>query len=89
MIERNQVTFTWDKATDTLCSSILYVTSAINCGVCPNTTADANITCVYTLSDFLSLDKNYTCMFAVQTEIVDIYGENGVNTLWLILIHGV
>ena len=61
--------FAWDKVPDTLCSSILYVISTIiiNCGVCPNTTADTNITCVYTQSH-MKVD-NITCMFAVQTEI--------------------
>ena len=60
--------FAWDKVTDTLCSSILYIISAVNCGVCPNTTADTNITCEYTQPDEI-VDNNYTCMFAVQTEI--------------------
>ena len=61
--------FAWDKVTDTLCSSILYVISAINCGVCPNTTVNTNITCVYTQShNHMKVDNN-TCMFAVQTEI--------------------
>ena len=59
VIERNQVMFAWDKVPDTLCSSI--------CGVCPNTTADTNITCVYTQSH-MKVDNN-TCMFAVQTKI--------------------
>ena len=60
--------FAWDEIDDTLCSSILYVISAINCGVCPNTTRDTNITCVYTQSG-VDIDTNDTCMFAVQTEI--------------------
>jgi predicted metal-binding protein len=62
--------FTWDEINDTLCSSILYVITAINCGTCPNTTVNTNITCVYTQSN-ASVDNNYnsTCMFAVQTEI--------------------
>ena len=60
--------FAWDEVSDTLCSSIQYVISAVNCGVCPNTTTDTNITCVYTQSN-ASVDTNYTCMFAVQTEI--------------------
>ena len=61
--------FAWDEIADIyLCSSILYVISAINCGVCPNTTKDTNITCVYTQSG-VDIDTNDTCMFAVQTEI--------------------
>ena len=58
---------------DTMCSSILYVITAINCGICPNTTANTNITCIYTQSK-ASVGNNYnnsvvTCMLAVQTEI--------------------
>ena len=58
-----QITFVWDEVTSQ-CSSLQYIITAINCGVCPNTTADINITC-HIQSD-ISL---HTCMFAVQTEI--------------------
>ena len=60
--------FAWDEVTDTLCSSIQYVISAINCGVCPNTTSDTNVTCLHIQSN-INVDTNYTCLFAVQTEI--------------------
>ena len=56
--------FAWDEAL-TQCSA-QYIITAINCGVCPNTTADKNVTCL--LSN-ISLHTNNTCMFAVQTEI--------------------
>ena len=55
--------FAWNKTTSPQCSSIQYVISAIECGNCPNTTTDTNITCVH-----FSV-SNRTCMFAVQTEI--------------------
>ena len=73
MIEKNQIVFTWDEVSDTLCSSIQYVISAVNCGVCPNATTNTNITCVYRQSD---VGINNTCMFAVQTEICGyLWGE--------------
>ena len=57
--------FSWDEVTDTLCSSVQYVITAINCGVCPNTTTDTNITCAYMQSGA----TNNICIFVVQTEI--------------------
>ena len=61
----NQITFAWDELM-TKCPSLRYVITAINCGVCPNTTTDTNITCIQ--SD-ASVHTNRTCLFAVQTEI--------------------
>ena len=65
---QNRIMFAWDEIIGTQCSSIQYVIFAINCGVCPNTTTNTNITCAYTQPD-ASLDTNNTCLFAVQTEI--------------------
>ena len=48
-----------------LCS-VQYVITAINCGVCPNTTTDTNITCV---QYYVSAHTNDMCMIAVQTKI--------------------
>ena len=59
----NMILFAWNKLNGTRCSSIQYIITAINCGVCPNATTDTNITCVH------SSVSNHTCMFAVQTEI--------------------
>ena len=42
--DSNQITFAWDEVI-TQCSSLRYVITAINCGVCPNTTTDTNVTC--------------------------------------------
>ena len=61
--------FTWDEIIGTQCSSIQYVISAINCGICPNTTTDTNITCIYYVQPDVCVDTNSTCLFAVQTEI--------------------
>ena len=63
--ESNQVVFTWNKLT-ARCSSIQYVITAMNCGVCPNTTTDTSITCI---SYNVSAQMNGTCMIAVQTKI--------------------
>ena len=65
-INSSQITFAWDEVT-IQCSSLQYVITAINCGVCPNTTADKNITC--NMQSDVSLRTNDTCLFAVQTEI--------------------
>ena len=60
--DSNQLVFAWDEAI-TQCSPAQYIITAINCGVCPNTTIDTNITCVQYMY------TNRTCLFAVQTEI--------------------
>ena len=62
-IETTRIVFAWNKTTSTQCSSIQYVITTVNCGVCPNSTTNTKITCVqFSIS-------NHTCMFAVQTEI--------------------
>ena len=63
--DSNQITFAWDELM-TKCPSLRYVITAINCGVCPNTTTYTNVTCIQ--SD-VSVHTNRTCLFAVQTEI--------------------
>ena len=55
--------FAWNKTTSAQCSSIQYIITTVNCGVCPNITTNTNITCVHFGV------SNRTCMFAVQTEI--------------------
>ena len=66
--DSHQITFAWDEVA-VQCSSLQYIITAINCGVCPNTTADKNVTCD-TQSDISPHAKfNNTCLFAVQTEI--------------------
>ena len=61
--DSHQITFAWDEMT-VQCSSLQYIITAINCGVCPNTTADKSVTC-----DTQSQHTNNVCLFAVQTEI--------------------
>ena len=57
--------FAWSEVTNAQCSSIQYVITRVNCGACPNSTTNTNISCVqFSIS-------NRTCMFAVQTEICD------------------
>ena len=69
LIESNnphQITFVWDEVT-VQCSSLQYIITAVNCGVCSNTTADRNITC--DTQSHISQRTNNECLFAVQTEI--------------------
>ena len=49
------------------CSSLQYIITAVNCGVCPNTTTDKNVTC--DIQSHISSRTNNICLFAVQTEI--------------------
>ena len=63
--DSNQITFAWDELV-IQCPSLRYVITAINCGVCPNTTTDTNVTCV---QSNVSVHTNHICLFAVQTEI--------------------
>ena len=73
-LERFQLVFVWNEVTATSqCPYIQYIITAINCGICPNTTTNTNVTC--TLTD-ISASTNRTCMFAVQTEVCGyIIGE--------------
>jgi hypothetical protein len=64
----HQITFAWDKVT-VQCPSLQYIITAMNCGLCPNTTADKNVTCDTQSHDHISPRTNNTCLFAVQTEI--------------------
>ena len=64
----HQITFIWDEV-PVQCSSLQYIITAINCGVCPNTTADRNITCDMQSHISPRAEFNNTCLFAVQTEI--------------------
>ena len=63
-IESSRIVFAWNETTSGQCSSIQYVISAVDCGVCPNSTMNTNVTCVN-----FSVHNHTTCMFAVQTEI--------------------
>ena len=64
--DSHQITFAWDED-PVQCSSLQYIITAVNCGVCPNTTADKNITC--DMQSHISPRTNNTCLFAVQIEI--------------------
>lgn len=71
-VESNQLVFAWNKVA-TLCSSIRYITTAINCGVCPKSTTNTSITCVI---NNVSAYTSSMCMFSVRTEICGhILGE--------------
>ena len=43
-IDSSEITFAWAEVT-TQCPSLQYIITAINCGLCPNITADKNVTC--------------------------------------------
>ena len=77
--DSNQLVFAWDEVI-TRCSPAQYIITAINCGVCPNTTIDTNITCVQYMY------TNRTCLFAVKQKSVDTYWEEGVNMSQYMLI---
>ena len=71
--DSRQITFAWDEVS-AQCSSLQYIITAINCGLCPNITADKNVTC--DIQSGIRLRTNNACMFAVQTEICgDLLGE--------------
>ena len=67
--DSSQITFAWDEVT-AHCSSLQYIITAINCGLCPDTTTDKNIT-RNIQTDNISLHTNNACMFAVQIEICE------------------
>jgi hypothetical protein len=66
--DSHQIIFAWDEVT-VQCSSLQYIITAINCGACPNTTADKNVTCDTQPNINQRVKLNNTCLFAVQTEI--------------------
>ena len=68
-IDSHHITFAWDEA-PVQCSCLQYIITAINCGVCPNTTIDKNIKCdIQSHISPHTAEFNNTCLFAVQTEI--------------------
>ena len=93
--DSSQITFAWDEVT-VQCSSLQYIITAINCGLCPNTTADKNVTC--DIQTDMNMRTNNTCVFAVQTEICGhLLGERSYylivhmldGELYLFHIHAV
>ena len=81
--DSHQITFAWDEMT-VQCSSLQYIITAINCGVCPNTTADKNITC--DMQSHISPRTNNTCLFAVQIEICGYL--RGIKSEYItVLVH--
>lgn len=64
--EVNQLVFAWNDV-DIQCPHSLYVITSTNCGVCPNTTVNTNVTCTnFSKSELV---MNGQCVFAVKTEI--------------------
>ena len=82
--DSHQITFAWDEVT-VQCSSLQYIITAINCGVCPNTTADKNITCDTQSHISPRKEFNNTCLFAVQTEICGYL--RGIRSEYYIIVH--
>lgn len=61
-VQSNQLLFTWNEV-NAQCSSVRYIITAKNCGVCPRNTTNTSIICS------ISPQTRGECMFAVQTEI--------------------
>ena len=59
----SQLKFIWNKPS-TQCSSLGYIITTTNCGLCPNTTTDTYITCV-----LVNITSVSVCTFSVQAEI--------------------
>ena len=71
--DSSEIIFAWDEVI-AQCSSLQYIITAINCGLCPNITTDKNVTC--DLQSDISQYTNNTCLFAVQTEVCGhLHGE--------------
>ena len=69
-MEPDRLQFSWSKVAPH-CPYVQYIITARNCGICPNTTVDATVTCTN-----YSSSENSTCLFAVQTETCgSILGE--------------
>ena len=69
-ISTEEIVFSWSPVVSN-CSSIHYNVLDSNCGVCPNSTLDTNITCTNVSMNHLSI-----CMLAVQTVVCgNISGE--------------
>ena len=70
-IESNRLLFTWNKTNQSAkCSSIRYIITAKNCGVCPRNTTNTSIICSF------SSNTHGNCMFAVSTEVCrSVVGE--------------
>ena len=72
-ISQEQLIFCWDHIPQTNnCSEISYTIIALNCGLCPNSTASLSITCINVTTD------DSICSFAIETEVCGtIAGKRG------------
>ena len=65
VVGQTYLTFKWNHGTMNLqtdsCSNIVYHIDALNCGICPNSTASLSTTCTNITTD------GSTCSFAVET----------------------
>ena len=95
MVEMDQIVFAWSEV-EAQCPYIQYIISAINCGLCPNSTVDTTVTCM-NVSE--SVNSSSTCLFAIQTETcgsilgekseyasADMFGEDSGMQLALFVI---
>ena len=63
-VTKNALTFQWDPV-QLICS---YKVNAEDCGVCPNTTLNASVTCV--VNDILtSASSNSVCTLSIETTV--------------------
>ena len=63
------LTFQW-VLVQLVCSGIEYKVNATNCGLCPDATVNASVTCLVTNTDLLTSTSNDTlCTLSVETTV--------------------
>ena len=74
-----QLVFTWSSQ----CPHIQYVVTAVNCGICPNTTTNTTVTCTLVSE---SEPQNCPCFFAIQPEVCE--SISGIRSDFVTVTYG-
>ena len=78
-VAKNALTFQWEPV-QFICS---YKVNAEGCGMCPNTTLHASVTCVVKVNDILtnSASKNFVCNLSISTTACGFQSESSETAM--------
>ena len=85
-VTKNALTFQWDPV-QSICSYIQYKVNAEGCGVCPNTTLSASVTCI--VNDILAngTSNNSVCTLSVETMVCGF--QSNVSEVVTAMLKGI
>lgn len=64
-VNSSRMVFYWNMSTNSYCPSLHYNILSMNCGICPDTTENTEVTCF----NFIPSDSTTVCSFMVQVVI--------------------